>query len=1133
MRLQSENDTRSPAAGGVSRFSCVMIELAAGDTHATEGHTMVDRFPHMNDTGFPGLPGETAFLNNNFDYSKYDKTQMRIGICSVPWDVGLIHVGNAKIGGLGNVVYFETPEERDEYLDSIEDKYVWETEYREYHDDMYIQVPLPYEKAVRYNYIWVEYTRLPVDYSEGGKERFFFFIRECSQLAASTCKVKVLRDTWQTFIHDVDITHVFLDRGHAPIALTDAETYLENPRENATYLLADDVNYGHGAMRHAMQKAIALNSGEMYAAVCMSGDLQGELDEQVPARTMIIPNGQPAFNCYAVEASELENFLFMLETYYPHMVQTIQGVFFVSMNLVNVHHTFTLRDMEISVLEAARTPIDIVDLAMSQFGYADEYKRLAKLYTYPYAYLEVSDENGDAHEIHIEETSGNLSLQLTTSLAYPWLTLDGRITGVRGGDSSIEFSNVNENTFDFGGSWYKYIYQWKIPTFAVTQSAASRYDYTTRYEREQAANNAYISKLNADRNADTAQDNAKASAETARANAVRNAIAARDNAKASNETSETTANASAEVARDNAKASAETARANAVRSAIASRDNTNASADTAETNAKNSAATNETNAKNNAATIYADAIDSADAAYSEAETSAAAQYDNSIDANSMQYTNATKSATATYNIETNSAAAEREKFTDERHIADEYMTYNFIKSYNIGGASLSGGYVGIKEYLDDQKLEQDRQVDAACQTWITALDNEYAAVTTALNGIGNGASLLSSGGAGGVVAGAINLATTTASIPISISNSQEVAEAYKTAGEEKTRHARNYLGWMYELTVLYEGDKYRTEQKWLTAIADLMKAKADENATYSKNLVNGNPATGDIGTAKREQNTHDGNALRTKTAADTNADTARKLVKGVEGDDTKPGTAKRDKDTADTNAVKAKSTADTNALNTKNTTKGNATREYNKDIANSTATKNTAYANADREYKKDLDNSEAIRNTADDNADRAYNTAILNAVASKTTAYENAERDYETAKDNNQAVYDNALEAIENGIKQAALGEPSIFGDNAYGETSTTRPQAVFCNIVTQLPDEIAQAGDYFLRYGYAVNRYWEFDGFNKMKHFTYWKCSDVNIQGNNVPDAYLDEIRFYLMGGVCVWKNPDDIGRISVYDNL
>ena len=100
-------------------------------------------------------------------------------------------------------------------------------------------------------------------------------------------------------------------------------------------------------------------------------------------------------------------------------------------------------------------------------------------------------------------------------------------------------------------------------------------------------------------------------------------------------------------------------------------------------------------------------------------------------------------------------------------------------------------------------------------------------------------------------------------------------------------------------------------------------------------------------------------------------------------------------------------------------------------------------------------------------------------------------------------------------------------------DAATTRPQALFANIVTQSKAAIKQAGDEFLRYGYRLDQFWEFDGnWCVGKHFTYWKLKDYWVQSNDMQDYYQDAIRFFLMGGVTVWAKPEEIGAVSIYDN-
>lgn len=108
----------------------------------------------------------------------------------------------------------------------------------------------------------------------------------------------------------------------------------------------------------------------------------------------------------------------------------------------------------------------------------------------------------------------------------------------------------------------------------------------------------------------------------------------------------------------------------------------------------------------------------------------------------------------------------------------------------------------------------------------------------------------------------------------------------------------------------------------------------------------------------------------------------------------------------------------------------------------------------------------------------------------------------------------------------------SRFGTFANGRTAATRPMAYICNVVTEDKGAIRQAGDVFLKRGYTYNGYWEFETFNVMPVFSYWKCSEVITRNLSAPDEYMDEIRFFLMGGVTVWRRPEDIGNVSIYEN-
>ena len=109
---------------------------------------------------------------------------------------------------------------------------------------------------------------------------------------------------------------------------------------------------------------------------------------------------------------------------------------------------------------------------------------------------------------------------------------------------------------------------------------------------------------------------------------------------------------------------------------------------------------------------------------------------------------------------------------------------------------------------------------------------------------------------------------------------------------------------------------------------------------------------------------------------------------------------------------------------------------------------------------------------------------------------------------------------------------PFVFGSVSNAELSTVRPMALFANIVTESDYAIQRAGDEFLRFGYYYDKQWKFDGnWCIGDHFTFWKLRDY-LSTNQIPDRFADQLRFFLLGGVTVWKKPEDIGEVSVYDN-
>lgn len=803
------------------------------------------RFPHLTANGnrseFPDVSGVNVYAyDNDFDYSRFDHVQMNITLCRVPWDMGEAHIGARTISGIGNVVYFGSKEERDAWFASLPDDqcYRFATKFRELHRDNMITVPVPFDVASTYNYVLVQYEPMAsegdyVEYEQpGGFDTWCWFIREVEFLAPNATRLHLMNDAWQTFIYDLHIPYMTIERGHYGMSKVNASNYLMNPVEKCRWLTAPEENAPQPPHVTTNTDALLFNSGNVFACISTSANLESEWGSKgagtwhTPANVAYV-QGVSNFHVYAMDADRLSPFLSNVTDDYPQFLQTIQGVFFIDVKYLNLVRTFRFAGTSLYVVGAGYHHETVSHLTLDDFGYPAQYREIAKLYTYPYAVIEVTDSDGLISEIRIEDTDGTIAADVCVNLAFPWIKIDGAITSAgRSARSILTFANASQRNMPIKGNWHDLLFSLDVPTFAVIESAAKANDHSTHFDRVQQA---YA--------ADNTQANANASADTMKANADASA----DNLVA-NTALQTAAN-------------------------------------TASTNRSNQSANDDTGYRNN----------------------------------------------------------------------------------------LNGGMAAANNILTD--------LGTASQISANEMQSSIAAATSV------GTSILS-GVASGNPAGAV----------ASITNGMIGA-----VGSIASTSIANGL---------------------LAFDASLQQSSNTASAT-ANNQTNLNQTANQTSTAS--DLTDIGNNLATGTTANTAA-----------------------------------------------TQKANATRD-------------------------------------------------------QTTQKANAARDRDTV-----------AHAISNQIAQAALDEPLLWGNNANGEHATTRPLALFSNVVTQDAGTVRRFGDDFLRYGYSLNQQITFDGnWCLMPKFTYWRLADFWVEGLNVPDMYVDKIRFFLYGGVTVWRKPEEIGRVSLYDNV
>lgn len=512
----------------------------------------MDRFPHLSDPStFPSTENVNVYkYPNNFDYSRYDGAQMKVTLCSVPWDLGEAHVGQRTITGVGNVVDFGSIDDRNAYFDGLQDDecYRFTTKYRAFHaGDEQIKVPVPVTALADYNYLEVEYyteptAEDPIEYETNRISRWYYFIRDFEQKASNSTLCNLMLDTWQTYIYFVDIPYMYLERGHYPMAKVDADAYLANPIENSEWLQGEEPSFGT-ISREAYTSNVTFNNGTMYACIVSSGSREesayGTVNATSGWRMRAISNrtvnGVPSTAVYAMDVDDLTTFLSNIDTDAPQYKQSIQGVFFISSKLVTKSTEFEFFGVDCWTLATAQKTFTLIELEKGMWDYPEEYADIAKLYTAPYTAIDVYTEAGDVVRINVEDTTGDLDVIARVQLTFPWINIDARLSGYGSGNRySISYSTINDFTFTHGGLWYETLKSWNVPIYGVIQDMNVYNSFATYWSREQ---NAYA--------AENARANANASAETARSNA--NATASTNLANANAEADTTVANAAVQT----------------------------------------------------------------------------------------------------------------------------------------------------------------------------------------------------------------------------------------------------------------------------------------------------------------------------------------------------------------------------------------------------------------------------------------------------------------------------------------------------------------------------------------------------------------------------------------------------------
>lgn len=171
-------------------------------------------------------------------------------------------------------------------------------------------------------------------------------------------------------------------------------------------------------------------------------------------------------------------------------------------------------------------------------------------------------------------------------------------------------------------------------------------------------------------------------------------------------------------------------------------------------------------------------------------------------------------------------------------------------------------------------------------------------------------------------------------------------------------------------------------------------------------------------------------------------------------------------------------------------------------------------------------------NTAQTNLGIATQTAQLS--ASQSQGRYNRDTNRDLAEYAAQGDYQNAIQGIQAKVQDAIVTQPSTSGqlggemfNMANGYTGIlVKWKRVKRNYMRQI-------GDYWLRYGYYVNRWLVPPGdLRCCENFTYWKMQAVSLGGDQIPELFRETIRGIFEKGVTVWTDPDKMYTVDLTEN-
>ena len=991
-----------------------------------------------------------------------------------------------------------------------------------------IKLPIPFTTLRRYNYCVVDYPDFPIDRADNPIRVYAYRIIDVRSAAPSTSIAIVELDEWQTYRYRLTFSRCALDRGHFAVNKTpDVETYLANPIDSSDWVRIPEPDAPAAAPRQITSRQIYdVWGGEKYVVLGSTAPASawraeiptpGKVDAGVaptyadtddrygyqynvtagfnPAGedwtaapgvdsiTTASPDGRaPALTAIALKASDVygtNRIMDKLQTAAPWLYESVRAAIIVPASFISFGEGFGFLGVNAYECRPAQNPLGALRFQSADFHYPADCLAWTKLYAWPWAVAEVSDDLGHTLEIRIEDCTNATTLNTRCVALFPYVKAQAFVLGyeTRGVQYSYQYlftrlDGEDARTSFYGSNPVEHSFEMDIPTFALWRNSSATLAYDQGAQWEQTGRHALTDYHNSMRSANTGLENTKASAATSQSNAhTSNALALAN------------ATRSADTGLTNAKASATTSQSNAHTSNALALSNTTRSADTGLTNAKASATTSKSNAHTSNALSLSNATRSADTGLTNAKASADTARTNTTTQNAAQ---------------TQATARQNTNAIDNTTLSNELATYNTNRNNQAN--------IVVTGFADEQtsgqtpegsnvwKIRKDYTTDNNLMT------TQWTAANTA--NIESISPMMVTNAAQGITGAASSLSGVTGSMGAHMATSALAGTAAISAGGA----AALAIGATAIQTIgasLQYGINLTKEKTIIDANRDMMAAKKDAVETNMKYV----------------------NAQQRSLSTDitkASTDKASQIVQNSVSAAT---------DTTKIAVDAANAVADAN----KTLAYANAQRSRDASVSNATDSATTGNAIADAVAATTTANAQRSRDTAVSNATDSATTgnAIADAVAATTNTNAGYSRTDVSEFAAKQALENTRLDLMAD-YTTASRTQPTAQGADGGNVDMLEWGGAVHVRVRTQPVAELERMASNFALTGYAAGGR-IVDTSNTLqvrKHYSYWRGRMWVAPAPGVPWSAVDDIRGAFMDGVTVWSKPEEIGAVDPFSN-